>query len=499
MDELPAPRLVDALWRYRKSSALIVLAAFLLSVGVALLTGAGGVVQARLALKPPDRAGVLGSESTSESAFVRYINQRALFATSDRVLAGAAAEVGEGDTPESLRRIVTAETSKGGESIVIEVTSGDTARAGRIATAIIDGYRAESKAEINERVRDLLSTLAERRKAIESALPDSTPGDEKTANAVAAAESLSELDNRATEIKVAASQLGDGVAFVYNADPDGGGLVRSMVRDGVIGLGLGAVLAAALAWFRAERDRRFSSADELADTVTEPVFGEVELVRDAAPDALIWPGSPLSQPYRLLAHAVRGVMDSGVLVVTGEPDSGRTTSTIQLGSALARAGTRVLVIDADVRSHGLSSALGVYDGSVRGGHFGPRHPGLTEIATGVLGIADTVRMIDMGDGTTLGVVPSGPPSAGAGERYNAPRLERALAKVRADFDIVLIDAATPASAPEVSALVLNSDGVLIVIRHGSDARAPRRLSEQIRLVGGEVAGYLYTFAERSRF
>lgn len=500
MDELPSPRLVDAVWRYRKLAAIIVLSAFVVSVAVALLTGDGGVVQARLALEPPDRAGVIGAEATSESAFARYINQRALFVTSDRVLAGAADALGGGEDARSLRRVVTAETSKGGESIVIEVSASNQQRAGAIAAAVIDSYRAESESEINERVDALLKTLSERRKAIEAALPGSAPGAEKNANAVAAAESLSELDKRATEIKVAASQLGDGVAFVYNADPDGGGLLRSVARDGVVGLGLGAVLAAAVAWFRADRDRRLAGADELAALVDEPILGEIDRLRGADAGGLSWLGRPPTQSYRLLAHALRRIRNSGIIVVTGEVGSGCSTTTIQLAGTFARAGARVLLIDADVGTHGLSSSLGLYDNQGRAGaQHGPRHPGLTEIATGSMVIAETIRVIDLGDGTTLAAVPSGPQAVDAAERFSAPRLERALAKARADFDFVLIDSAAPSTAPEISTLVRASDSVLLVVRHDTEAKEPRRLREQIRLLGGSIAGYVYTFAERRRF
>lgn len=498
MDELPSPRLVDALWRYRKMAAIIVAVTFLLSVAVAVFTGGGGNVQARLALKPPDRAGVLGNESTSESAFARYINQRALFVTSDRVLDVAAKDLAPRESAADLRRMVSAETSKGGESIVIEVSGGDQDRADNVAKAVIDAYRAESAKEIDDRVKALLTTLTERRKAIEAALPKSTPGEEKNANAVAAADSLSALDQRATEIKVAASQLGDGVAFVYNAEPEGGGLLRSIARDGVVGIGLGAILAAAVAWFRADRDRRLAGPDELAALVDEPILGEVDRLAGSDARGLGWLGRPPMQAYRLLAHALRRAHNNGVIVITGEPGSGRTTTTIQLAGTFARAGARVLLVDADVATHGLSTALGLHD-DLGQTQYGPRHPGLTEIATGAMTIAETVRVIDLGDGTTLAAVPSGPQPVDAAERFSAPRLERALTKVRADFDFVLIDSAAPSSAPEISTLVRASDAVLLVVRHDSDAKEPRRLREQIRLLGGSIAGYVYTFAERRRF
>lgn len=500
MDELPSPRLVDAVWRYRISSLIIVGIAVVLSVLVALVSGEPSRMQGRLALKPPDKAGVLGVEAAGETAFARYVNQRALFVTSDQVLTGAAERLAGSVPKETLRSAVTAEASETGESVVLEVAGGDAEEASKITQAVIDSYREASKSEVQQRVAASLETLREQREQIEDDLDDTPDGTPRSANAEAAAVSLSELDNRATELKVAASQIGDGVAFVYDTQPDKTALLRSVARDGMIGLGLGGVLALAVAWFRADRDRRVGNLAELQSLVEEPVLGEIETVGRDEAASLLWLGAPPSKTYRMVAFGMQRVVDGGVVIVTGEPGSGVTTSTIQLASALARGGLRVLLVDGAVRSHGLSTSIGLAANRRNGDAEPPgrRHPGLTDVAMGVLPARETMRVVELGDGVTLTVVPAGKYVDGALERFSVPLLDQAIAEMRAEFDIVLVDTPTPDSAPEAGAIVRGSDAAIVIVRRDADAAGLHRLSEQVRMVGGSIAGYVLTFADRRK-
>lgn len=498
MDELPSPRLVDAVWRYRISSLIIVGIAVVLSVGVALVSGEPSRMQARLALKPPDKAGVLGVEAAGETAFARYVNQRALYVTSDQVLTGAAARLSGAVPIETLRSSVTAEASETGESVVLEVAGENAEQASQITEAVIESYRAASRREVEQRVEDLLATLAEQRKSIQDDLDDTPEGTQRSANTEAAAVSLSELDKRSTELKVAASQIGDGVAFVYDTQPDKTALLRTVARDAFIGLALGGVLAVAVAWFRADRDRRVGTLAELDAVVEEPVLGEIEQVGRDEAASLLWLGAPPSKTYRMVAFGVQRVIDHGVVIVTGEEDSGVTTTTIQLASAMARSGLRVLLVDGAVRTHGLSTSIGL--ASSRNGDRdtsgGRRHPGLTDIAMGAMGVRETMRVVELGDGVTLTVVPAGKYTDGAIERFSVPRLDQALAEMRAEFDLVLVDSPTPASAPEAGAILRGSDAAIVVVRRDADVAGVNRLSEQVRMVGASIAGYVLTFASR---
>lgn len=484
MDEQSSPRIIDALWRYRRSSAVIVTAVVGLSIIVALFTGGSTGAQARLVLKTPEQSVGIGAQAGTESAFVRYLNQRALFATSDRVLDAAAGVIGGQDAPDQLRDVVSASASDTGESILVRVEAGSAEQSVRILDAVVAAYRAQSGADVEAATATSLDALAGRREAIEQALPDG-PGQSRTdANIAAAAQSLSELDKQATEIRLAADQFGDGVFFVHDPVADSGGLVRTVVRDAMIGLALGTLLAAVVAWVRADRDRPLARPADLAAVAPEPVLGEIERFDRMDAYSLQRPYGQPTWSYRLAVAAVQREAGRGVVVLTGSPGSGATTTALQLANAAARDGVRVLLVDAVLRSRELSGRLGL---------LGPEHGGLMDLATESATLADVVRPVNLGDDDQFWAVPAGPSVRGGGELIRAAPLRHAVEQMRAEYDLVLIDAAPPALAPETAPILREADTVVVAVRHGSAAETLGRLRDQVRMVGGTVAGYLLTF------
>ncbi|SDW33396.1 Chromosome partitioning ATPase, Mrp family, contains Fe-S cluster [Amycolatopsis xylanica] len=489
MDDQPSPKILDSLHRYRWSSLGIVGVVALLSVLVALFVRESGSAQTRIVLKAPDKAGVVGVDASSESAFVRYVNQRALFVVSDRVLTVTSSNVANSVPVESLRKQITAKASSNGDSIDITVAAGDSGNSVRIADALTKAYQSESKADVQASAQKILDTLAARRKdVVEAVGPDAgaKPGD--PANA-AAGQTISDLDKQATQVRVAAEQFGDGVSFVDKASAGASGLLGSLVRDLGIGVALGVLIAAAVAWARADRDRRVSAADELAAATGEPVLAEIETLSDAEVAALKEVGSPPLWPYQFAASGLRTAVDRGVVVVTSSaPGDGGTTSTLQMATAAALSGARVLVVDAAVRTHGLSDALAL--------RYDPH--GLTSIAVGAMRTDDCTRVVDLGDRVFLWAIPAGQYQESTLDHFRSSLLQKAVAAMRSAYDLVLIDCASPAIAPEVTPLIRESDGVVVVVRRDRETRAVHRLREQIGLLGGTITGYLFTFAKPRR-
>ncbi|MGH3623011.1 MAG: cell shape-determining protein, partial [Sciscionella sp.] len=171
MEEQSAPRIFDALRRYRLSSLVIVLLAVALSVGVTLLLNNEKTVSARIVPKMPDKASVTGSDSTSESTFVRYVKQRALFVTSDRVLADVSRKLNGADPVAELRKSVTADASPDGESITIDATADTVGLASRVANAVLSAYQDESRAESQANSSDALNTLEQQRAKVIDSIP----------------------------------------------------------------------------------------------------------------------------------------------------------------------------------------------------------------------------------------------------------------------------------------------------------------------------------------
>lgn len=489
MDDQPSPKIIEALWRYRWSSVAVVLVVVALSALAAVVLADHSSAAARIVLKAPDRAGVVGVDASSESAFVRYVNQRALFVISDRVLTTASANVANSVSPDILRKRVTAKASSNGESIDVTVAGGSGGSSTSIADAVTKAYQTESRADVQAAGQKILDTLAARRRDIVASVSSESPGRVADPNSSAAGQTLSDLDKQATQVRVATDQFGDGVSFVDMAVPDGSSVAGSLLRDGAIGLAVGVLIAAAVAWARADRDRRVSSPDDLAAATGEPVLAEIESLGESEVSALREVGSPPLWPYQFAASGLRTAVDRGVVVVTSSaPGDGGTTSTLQMATAAALSGARVLVVDAAVRSHGLSDVLGL--------RYDPH--GLTSIAVGAIRSDDCTRVVDLGDRVYLWAIPAGQYQEATLDHFRSSLLQKAVASMRTAYDLVLVDCASPAIAPEVTPIIRESDGVVVVVRRNRETRAVHKLREQIGLLGGTITGYLFTFARPQR-
>lgn len=488
MDDQPSPKILEALWRYRWSSLVIVGVVFVLSALSALAFSSHSSADAHIVLKAPDKAGIVGVDASSEPAFVRYVNQRALFVVSDRVLATASANLRGSVSMADLRDEVTAKASTNGEAIDLTV-SGSVGSPTAVADAVTAAYRTESLADVQAAGQRILDALAARRRDVVASITPDVANRASDPNNLAAGQTLSDLDKQATSVRVAAQQFGDGVSFVDKAVVDGSSLFKSVVRDGGIGIAVGALLAAVLAWVRADRDRRVSGPDYLAAATGAPVLATIETLEEADVAELKKVGSPPLWPYQFAASGLRTSVDRGVVVVTSSaPGDGVTTSTLQMATAAALSGARVLMIDASVRSHSLSDVLGL----------GFDSAGLTSIAVGAMAPEACVRVVDLGHRVTMWAIPAGQYQEATLDHFRSDLLQKAVAAMRTSYDLVLVDCASPAIAPEVTPIIRESDGVVVVVRRERETRAVHRLREQIGLLGGSIAGYLFTFGRPTR-
>ncbi|NHD17210.1 MULTISPECIES: cell shape-determining protein [unclassified Actinopolyspora] len=473
---LPAPNIVGALWRYRWSSLVVVVGTVLISVLVALTVGSAGAAQARIVLKSPGSVEALGYEVTSESGFVRYVNQRALFVTSDRVLESARKRLEASESIEELRESVEAKASDNGDSIVVRVDIGGAARSTEIANAVVAAYRRESEAEVSSAADSAVESLRSRRAEL-------VEGEGNTPGSVSS--TVSELDQRITEINITAEQFGDGVSFTDKAVTDSSGVLTVLLRDAFVGLAVGLLLAATIAWARADRNRRVRDAADLTRLSDEPLLGEIEALDEGTSARLHNLVVPPLGSYRLVASVLRNTVRGGLVAVTGvAAGDGATTTVLQVAGAAARDGLRVLVVDAAVRTRELSHSVALQNDWY----------GMAPIAAGAATVHASTRVIEVGPGIEFRVVPAGRAGEGAPDYFRSSLLRRAMVEARGGYDLVLVDLPPLESAPEVSALIPAADGVVLTVRRERSVAAWRRARERIELLGGKIAGHVFTFA-----
>ena len=494
MREGSTPGVFEAILRFRRMFVLIVLAVAALSAGVGFVLSRGTTASAQMVLRTPGTDDVVGVVASTESTFVRYVAQRTIFATSEPVLARAASQLG-GTTVDELRDEVTATADPAGDSITVTAKAADATRAAQIANAMVDAYRAESQAQVTAASGSALAALKKQR---DSVLASSEGGN--TTEVSSASQTVSELDQRSSEIGVAASVFGSGVSFVDQATPDAAKSSGLPLRETAAGLVLGALIAGTVAWLRADRDRRVVEPEAAADLVRAPLLGQIER---AAPRVMAQVTRPERMPYaeyRLVASALV-TMGSGVVVIAGsDVGEGRTTTAAQVAVAAARQGLRVLLVDACPPGQGVTALFtaAVAAATERSGasvngraRLAGAHLGLAGVAADPTSLDRAVVAADIGGGAGLELLPAADePRAFPG----AAALDTLVGVLRGRYDMVVVD--TPpfgAGGSDVAPVVGRADRVVLVVRRGARVAVVRRLVEQVELLGATVAGTVVTF------
>jgi capsular exopolysaccharide synthesis family protein len=140
-----------------------------------------------------------------------------------------------------------------------------------------------------------------------------------------------------------------------------------------------------------------------------------------------------------------------IAITSSQPSEGKTLTTVNLGLCFSQLpGQRTLIIDADLRTRGLSQLLD-----------NPGGGGLSEVLTGQVTPDEAILATDQ---ENLFVLPAGSASAPPPELFTGPRWQEFLHWCGETFKVVLVD--TPPILPLTDFDLINAacDGVVMVVR-----------------------------------
>jgi len=194
----------------------------------------------------------------------------------------------------------------------------------------------------------------------------------------------------------------------------------------------------------------------------------------------------LHEPWSSVAESFRGMRAAVLFSAPDDPPrvalvtsalaaEGKTVASLNLAAALAESGSRVVLVDADLRHPRCHTALRVAN-----------DPGLSTFLAGHVDLESVVYRLDR---SRLFLVPAGPPPPNPAELVSSPRMRRALAELRQEYDFVILD--TPPVLPATDAIVLarEVDGVVLVVKgHDTPRELVRRAYDRLTLAGARFLG-----------
>jgi len=254
------------------------------------------------------------------------------------------------------------------------------------------------------------------------------------------------------------------------------------------GIAAGAVLGVALALLLTVRDTRLRTVGDVERVGGLPILGTIirtRSARTAYTTVRTMPGTPRAEAFRRLqvnlqyletGHALRTVV-----VTSAMAGEGKTSTSVNLASAVAEKGVRVLLVDADLRKPAIAHALGLEGGA-----------GLTTVLIGRARLDDVVQTWGM---PNLHVLTAGDRPPNPSQLLDSPAMQKLLEDAAQAYDLVVIDAPPVLPVVDAALVARRSDGVLLVTRLRSTRRQHLRGAlAALERVGATCLGVVATNA-----
>lgn len=191
------------------------------------------------------------------------------------------------------------------------------------------------------------------------------------------------------------------------------------------------------------------------------------------------PKSAAAEAYRSLRTSIQFAgLDHKcrtILVTSSSPGEGKSTTVANFGVVMAQTGSRVCLIDSDLRRPTLHRVFGLSN-----------NKGLTTALLEGLPFAQVAQVTSV---PNLMALTSGPVPPNPAELVGSNRMRESLEAAVEDFDMILLDSPPLVSVSDAVALSAFTDGVVLVVQTGKvPHEVIRRAAAQLHAVKGRVLG-----------
>jgi len=180
-----------------------------------------------------------------------------------------------------------------------------------------------------------------------------------------------------------------------------------------------------------------------------------------------------------------------VMVTSAESEDGKTTVAWNLAHAAASTGRQTVLLEADLRRPVLGSR-----------HDLDTSQSLSDVLAGLADWHDAICTVSLNgstrDSASLDVLMAGK-VLNPDDLIASDRLPALINKLRAAYDLVIIDTAPPTMVAESLPLVMATDGIIAVVRANKSVRVTNELlRDQLKEMNGRLLGVVVNDVRSSR-
>ena len=263
----------------------------------------------------------------------------------------------------------------------------------------------------------------------------------------------------------------------------------------LLAIAVGVLGGIGLAFFLEYFTDTVTNPDEISDRFQIPILGIVPLVKDgdAPPEKtfLLNERAPLSEALRTTRVSLQlsgcAAHVRSILITSNHPGEGKTTLTSNLALTFARAGEKVIVVDADMRKPRIHKIFS--DGDLNS------LPGLSSFLAGLV----TKGIIHQNGIKNLYYIPAGPIPPNPVELLASKRFEKLMQFLESRFDRVIVDAPPHLGFADVLVLSQNVGGVVLAACMGEIKRAElRQFKKSVLNTRGTILGCIINKVDTTR-
>ena len=296
------------------------------------------------------------------------------------------------------------------------------------------------------------------------------------------------LLQRMKEVGVVAGIGTNNISVVDAAEVPREKFKPSLSKNLAIALALGLFGGIALAFLLETLDDSVKSTDDVERRIDAPILGLVPWVSERQgpknPEQLgLWvfedPKSAMAEAYRSLRTSLIFATSEGaprlMHFTSSAASEGKTTSACSTAITFAQTGSKVLLIDCDLRNPSLHKAFGL-----------PNAKGLTHFLTGAADPADVAIASQV---KRLFVIPSGPIPPHPVELLAGERMAELVKLARERFDFVILDGPPVLGLADAVVLAnLARATIMVVESETTRAGALEGSAKRLRSAGANILG-----------
>src|SRR5437588_993091 len=349
-----------------------------------------------------------------------------------------------------------------GQSDVVSITATDNNRyfAARLANTFAEQYIAFRRGADT-------SKIASTSKLVHSQL-------QRLPKAEQAGAAGRSLRDRAEQLQILGSLQTGNAELVQPATPPSSPSSPKPVRNAAVGLMFGLLLGVGLALIRERFDRRLKDPKEIAEAFDRPMLGGIPESRTIAStkEGLPRLGAAEAEAFRMLRANLRYFnvdhqIDS-VLITSAVPADGKSTVAMHLASAAASTGSKVLLVEADLRHPTMARRLGLRPDR-----------GLSQLLADESQTIESVahrvpvtgrRSDDEAKLRYMHVLASGPIPPNPTDLIESDRMHSPIRTAEPQYDLVVIDTPPTSVVSDAIPHIKQVSGVIVVSRLGKTTK-----------------------------